>query len=361
MLPCKKRRATVTESVQQGDDQEGDDLDLESAVKPESDQLKDLGSESLSWGPGHESAVCPELHSMHDVENQLSMEDPSLSSKMLTQHGNLPVLEAVGVAIPQDITLPSLESSHSLTVHIDQGRLPATGSKKVKKTAFQPGLMTREDQGDHPVIVEPPSGEPGEEVKAEGGKLQMHSGGELSLLSSGSQSAKPGAQPRKPFQTDGSALPQEKPLRTLVHQTEEEMEDGELFIPMEEQENEESDKRKKAKKGTKRKRDGKGHEQGTVAHDLKLDDVLDRTLEDGAKQHNLTAVNVRNILHEVITNEHVVAMMKAAISETEDMPLFEPKMTRSKLKEVVEKGVVIPTWNISPIKKANEIKVNLGT
>ncbi|XP_076429784.1 GON-4-like protein isoform X7 [Peromyscus maniculatus bairdii] len=292
MLPCKKRRATVTESVQQGDDQEGDDLDLESAVKPESDQLKDLGSESLSWGPGHESAVCPELHSMHDVENQLSMEDPSLSSKMLTQHGNLPVLEAVGVAIPQDITLPSLESSHSLTVHIDQGRLPAMGSKKVKKTAFQPGLMTREDQGDHPVVVEPPSGEPGEEVKAEG----------------------------------------------------------------EEQENEESDKRKKAKKGTKRKRDGKGHEQGTVAHDLKLDDVLDRTLEDGAKQHNLTAVNVRNILHEVITNEHVVAMMKAAISETEDMPLFEPKMTRSKLKEVVEKGVVIPTWNISPIKKANEIK-----
>ncbi|KAL8184478.1 UNVERIFIED_CONTAM: GON-4-like protein, partial [Gekko kuhli] len=59
---------------------------------------------------------------------------------------------------------------------------------------------------------------------------------------------------------------------------------------------------------------------------------------------------------EVITNEHVVAMMKAAISETEDIPMFEPKMTRSKLKEVVEKGVVIPTWNISPIKKANEIK-----
>ncbi|OWK55066.1 GON-4-like protein [Lonchura striata] len=49
-------------------------------------------------------------------------------------------------------------------------------------------------------------------------------------------------------------------------------------------------------------------------------------------------------------------MVKAAISETEDIPLFEPKMTRSKLKEVVEKGGVIPTWNISPIKKANEVK-----
>lgn len=31
--------------------------------------------------------------------------------------------------------------------------------------------------------------------------------------------------------------------------------------------------------------------------DIRLDDALDRTLEDGAKQHNLTVVNVRNILH----------------------------------------------------------------
>lgn len=31
--------------------------------------------------------------------------------------------------------------------------------------------------------------------------------------------------------------------------------------------------------------------------DIKLDESLDRTLEDGAKQHNLTVVNVRNILH----------------------------------------------------------------
>ncbi|XP_026645015.1 GON-4-like protein isoform X1 [Microtus ochrogaster] len=289
MVPCKRRRAAVTESVQQPDD-----LDLESAAKPEPGRLKDLGSESPSWGQRQESSGCPEVHSVHDGESQLSMEDPSLSSKMLTQRGNLPVLEAVDVAISQEITLPSVESSHSLTVHLDKGRLQATASRKAKKIVFQPGQVTREDRGDHPVIEEPPllEGEPGGEVKAEG----------------------------------------------------------------EEQESEESDQRKKTKKGTKRKRDGKSQEQGTMAHDLKLDDMLDRTLEDGAKQHNLTAVNVRNILHEVITNEHVVAMMKAAISETEDMPLFEPKMTRSKLKEVVEKGVVIPTWNISPIKKASEIK-----
>lgn len=65
----------------------------------------------------------------------------------------------------------------------------------------------------------------------------------------------------------------------------------------EEQDNEESEKRQKKKKGTKRKRDGRGQGEGTLADDLKVDDMLDRTLEDGAKQHNLTAVNVRNILH----------------------------------------------------------------
>ncbi|POI34514.1 hypothetical protein CIB84_001734 [Bambusicola thoracicus] len=125
----------------------------------------------------------------------------------------------------------------------------------------------------------------------------------------------------------------------------------------EEQDGEDIERRKRRRKANKRKREGKSQEEErTLSCDIKLDDTLDRTLEDGAKQHNLTVVNVRNILHEVITNEHVVAMMKAAISETEDIPLFEPKMTRSKLKEVVEKGVVIPTWNISPIKKANEVK-----
>ncbi|XP_027248959.1 GON-4-like protein isoform X5 [Cricetulus griseus] len=211
MLPCKKRRATVTESVHQQDSQEGDDLDLESSVKPESVQLKDLASESLSWDQHHESAVCPEVDSSHDVENQLSVEDPSLRPKMLTQHGNPPVLEAVDGAIAQEIALPSLESSHSLTVHMDKERLQATASRKGKKIVFPPGLVTREDQGDHPVMEEPPSGEPGEEVMAEG--------------------------------------------------------------------------------GTKRKRDGKGQEQGTMAHDLNLDDMLDRTLEDGAKKHNLAAVN----------------------------------------------------------------------
>ncbi|XP_017285076.1 GON-4-like protein isoform X2 [Kryptolebias marmoratus] len=89
--------------------------------------------------------------------------------------------------------------------------------------------------------------------------------------------------------------------------------------------------------------------------EVEIDTQLDQSLETKSKQHNLTTVNVKNIIHEVITNEHVVAMMKAAINETEAVPPFEPKMTRSKLKEVVEKGVVIPTWNISPIKKSSDV------
>ncbi|XP_032010141.1 GON-4-like protein isoform X1 [Hylobates moloch] len=355
MLPCKKRRTTVTESLQHKGNQEENNIDLESAVKPESDQVKDLSSVSLSWDPSHGRAAGFEVQSVQDAGNQLGMEDTSLSSGMLTQNTNVPILEGVDVAISQGITLPSLESFHPLNIHIGKGKLQATGSKRGKKITLRPGPVTQEDRRDHLILKEPFSEEPSEEVKEEGGKSQMNSEGEIPSLPSGSQSAKPVSQPRKSTQPDVCASPQEKPLRTLFHQPEEEIEDGGLFIPMEEQDNEESEKRRKKKKGTKRKRDGRGQE-GTLAYDLKLDDMLDRTLEDGAKQHNLTAVNVRNILHEVITNEHVVAMMKAAISETEDMPMFEPKMTRSKLKEVVEKGVVIPTWNISPIKKANEMK-----
>uniref|UniRef100_A0A8C0F951 GON-4-like protein n=1 Tax=Bubo bubo TaxID=30461 RepID=A0A8C0F951_BUBBB len=122
-----------------------------------------------------------------------------------------------------------------------------------------------------------------------------------------------------------------KPLKNTragewPQQTDEENEDLGLFIPLEEQDGEDIERRRRRRKATKRKREGKTQEEeGSLSCDIKLDDTLDRTLEDGAKQHNLTVVNVRNILHEVITNEHVVAMMKAAISETEDIPLFVSK------------------------------------
>ncbi|ELW59841.1 GON-4-like protein [Tupaia chinensis] len=333
MLPCKKRRTTASESPQDTGNPEESDLDLQSAVKSDSDQVKDLGSVTLSWGSCHGRAAGLEVQSLQDAGNELGMDDPSVTCRVPPQDTDIPVLEAVDVAISQGITLPSLESPHALSTHVGKGKPQASGSRRGKKIVLRPGPVAQEDKGYRPVLKEPFSGEPSEEVKEEGGKPQMHSGGEMLSLPSGSQSAKPGAQPRKSSQPEACASPQEKPHRTLALQAEEEMEDGGLFIPMEEQDNEESEKRRKKKKGAKRKREGKGQEEGTLTYDVKLDDMLDRILEDGAKQHNLTAVNVRNILHEVITNEHVVAMMKAAISETEDMPMFPPQFVDIQLEE----------------------------
>ncbi|KAM9839105.1 GON-4-like protein [Aulostomus maculatus] len=114
-------------------------------------------------------------------------------------------------------------------------------------------------------------------------------------------------------------------------------------------------KKRKQMEEEEKGRASESEEEEEAGVELEIDRQLDQSLETKSRQHNLTTVNVRNILHEVITNEHVVAMMKAAINETEAVPPFEPKMTRSKFKEVVEKGVVIPAWNISPIKKSSDV------
>ncbi|KAF7646551.1 hypothetical protein LDENG_00185790 [Lucifuga dentata] len=141
---------------------------------------------------------------------------------------------------------------------------------------------------------------------------------------------------------------------------EEDTTDSSLVITMEDSQLDvKAARRKRKKKLMEEKEDKKTgaseSEDEEAGAELEIDRQLDQSLETKSKQHNLTTVNVKNIIHEVITNEHVVAMMKAAINETEAVPPFEPKMTRSRLKEVVEKGVVIPTWNISPIKKPADV------
>lgn len=84
MLPSKKRRTTLTESPQyQGNQKEGD-LDPESAVRPESEQVKDLGSVSLSWGPSHSRTAGLEVQCVQDTGNQFGVEDPSLISRGLS-------------------------------------------------------------------------------------------------------------------------------------------------------------------------------------------------------------------------------------------------------------------------------------
>uniref|UniRef100_A0A5F8GSN0 GON-4-like protein n=1 Tax=Monodelphis domestica TaxID=13616 RepID=A0A5F8GSN0_MONDO len=353
MLPCKKRRTTLLSSPQHKDSQDETHFDLESTTNPEPDQVTDLGTVSLPWGLSHVRTPGLDVQPMQDVGEHICKEDPS-ASRLLAQDPDIAILKAIDVSNTQEINLPSLESSQPCNIHITKGKIQGTCMRRGKRTALRPGPAPRDD---HPNLKESsPSAEACEKINNESGKLQMQSEEEGPLQQLGCHSARLGMQPKKSSQPAVYASPPEKAARTPpTHQNEDDMEDIGLFIPLE-QDGEESEKRRRKKKGTKRKRDGRSQEEGALAYDLKLDDMLDRTLEDGAKQHNLTVVNVRNILHEVITNEHVVAMMKAAISETDDAPVFEPKMTRSKLKEVVEKGVVIPTWNISPIKKANEIK-----
>ncbi|XP_076102737.1 GON-4-like protein [Mytilus galloprovincialis] len=90
------------------------------------------------------------------------------------------------------------------------------------------------------------------------------------------------------------------------------------------------------------------------------DNEIDKALEENASRQNLTVVNVKNILHQVITNEDVVAMVKNTLhdmaeedSESLLVPAtYEPKMTRSKFKEVLEKdGTIHHPWPLSPLKK----------
>ncbi|XP_018603235.2 GON-4-like protein isoform X1 [Scleropages formosus] len=159
---------------------------------------------------------------------------------------------------------------------------------------------------------------------------------------------------RGPEQTSSPSHPQ-----TLI----EEDNDMDLVITLDDDQRK-AQRAARKKGGTKKKLDvdvSEGSEAKCGSDDedaieVEIDRELDRELETKSRQHNLTTVNVRNIIHEVITNEHVVAMMKAAITDTEPIAIFEPKMTRSKLKEVVEKGVVIPAWNMSPIKKPSKAK-----
>ncbi|XP_069032570.1 GON-4-like protein [Embiotoca jacksoni] len=88
----------------------------------------------------------------------------------------------------------------------------------------------------------------------------------------------------------------------------------------------------------------------TVAVETSDDELgrLDIDLDRKSRQHNLTSSNVRAILHEVITHERVVAMMKAAIRDTQDLPMFEPKMTRSRLKQAVQQGQTL-NWSLSSV------------
>ncbi|XP_012144630.2 gon-4 like protein muscle wasted isoform X1 [Megachile rotundata] len=88
-----------------------------------------------------------------------------------------------------------------------------------------------------------------------------------------------------------------------------------------------------------------------------MEEEIERQLDAKAAKINLTATNVKNILKHVITNEHVMAMVKNRLYDTEDDVTFEPKLTRAKAKELAAAQVNIP-WPITPVKKASsEVQV----
>ncbi|XP_067395239.1 GON-4-like protein isoform X2 [Emydura macquarii macquarii] len=376
MLPCKKRRAIAVEpqnpSVDSSYHKEGAAL-LSNAelVKPASsypsgiDQLRDCVSKH--WRVSKSTDAQP----VSTADKPGAQPACSSASTDVIQDEVLPFLEATDGGISRGNLTPGKETSQACSQR--SWREPVeTFLRSGKTITVKPrsDLGHDSDEGHQNTKESVSSTEFLEQDKdkkltKEGKSPKLHTEVEVDLqrdlCAANNHSPKQLAQESSSLQLPMKVPAMIKSLKNTkageqLQQTNEETEDIGLFIPLEEQDGEERERRKRRRKATKRKREERGQEEESLTCDIKLDDMLDRTLEDGAKQHNLTVVNVRNILHEVITNEHVVAMMKAAISETADVPIFEPKMTRSKLKEVVEKGVVIPAWNISPIKKANEIK-----
>ncbi|XP_074836972.1 GON-4-like protein isoform X3 [Carettochelys insculpta] len=342
MLPCKKRRAAVVEPQSPKGDarRPAEHSALSSDVGPLSPQpsassgaepLREAGAEL--WRESTSTDALPKR----------AADEPGAQSAPLSAGGAIVREEAVSFL---EVTGGGVSKG---TVTRGKGASPAC-SHRAGEEPVETSLRSRKRIAvKHSSGLSQPSGDSHQNTQEtvsaaefldQGKSPKLHTQLEVIFQrdpqTADNSSAKQVALVRSSLQLPCKASTMSKSLKNTkreeqLQQTEEETEDVGLFIPLEDQDGEEGERRKKRRKATKRKHEERGQEEVSLACDIKLDDMLDRTLEDGAKQHNLTVVNVRNILHE-------------------------PKMTRSKLKEVVEKGVVIPAWNISPIKKANEIK-----
>lgn len=89
-----------------------------------------------------------------------------------------------------------------------------------------------------------------------------------------------------------------------------------------------------------------------------MEEEIERQLDAKAARTNLTAKNVKNILKHVISNEHVMAMVKRKAYNLKDDNVFEPKLTRAKAKELAMSRPDIP-WPITPVKKLKGSEVQV--
>ena len=64
-----------------------------------------------------------------------------------------------------------------------------------------------------------------------------------------------------------------------------------------------------------------------------MEEEIERQLDAKAAKTNLTATNVKNILKHVISNEHVMAIVvHKRLTTGDDEMIFQPKLTRAKVK-----------------------------
>lgn len=74
-----------------------------------------------------------------------------------------------------------------------------------------------------------------------------------------------------------------------------------------------------------------------------IEEEIEKQLDEKAAKSNLTAKNVKTILKQVISNEHVLAMVRNTVHEgdSEDESfVYEPKLTRAKTKYVLQIFVI---------------------
>jgi len=92
-----------------------------------------------------------------------------------------------------------------------------------------------------------------------------------------------------------------------------------------------------------------------VRDDVVLDAEIDRVLDEKAVKNNLTAINVKSIIRQVLTDNMVQKVMWSSAkhkadggdaSSGDEKHFIEPKLTRAKTKELLEKQT--PIWHIVP-------------
>ncbi|CAH1126559.1 unnamed protein product [Ceutorhynchus assimilis] len=90
-----------------------------------------------------------------------------------------------------------------------------------------------------------------------------------------------------------------------------------------------------------------------------IENEIGKQLDEKAEKNNLTVTNVKSIIRQVLTNEHV----RALFGKDDSVPIpYEPKLTRAKAKELLtSNGIPVPTvipW--VPLPPPSETHILIG-